>query len=541
MAGYSVGQAIATALEQFSNPLKTYFLNNLEKTNPAAYEEAIKWISQQEAERLKRPLLEAPKPLGSKENPIIPTAPTTFESAAQQSTLTSTNKTGDVFQRDVKTGKMNIIPNKQGGFISTGYKETGNLTTKILQKLEGKTEVSKQFISDLTNSGDLKQVERDLIRSILETEKGAKVNVQDFADKVKAELLPLNVKSSDVINAKAKDHYASNYMVNEGDFSSKYENIALPKELRGNVANYKENIYQSPIATSAGNTHFQYNTKNYFGHTRIEDMADNSTRRVIEVQSDLYQKGNLEKEKVVAGVKNPITREGKSMTAARAKEVSKLEQYSNPTAHFRMVREEIKQAAIDNKTKLQFPTGETAMKIEGLGDSPTTWIDITNKDSRPAFDNWRDLPEITPDTLKVGKPIEMSNQPGEWIITDVLGDGKFKAIQKTATEKYANLSDIPNSSKETFDISGKVDTSNPIYKFYEKDLGNYLRNNFKGQVITDKKGVKWVEVPVTKDMATKPVTAFGKIKNNPLIIGAAATGAAAIGASAYAKSKKKNQ
>jgi hypothetical protein len=33
-----------------------------------------------------------------------------------------------------------------------------------------------------------------------------------------------------------------------------------------------------------------------------------------------------------------------------------------------MVREEIKKAAQDGKTKLQFPTGETAMKIEGLGD-----------------------------------------------------------------------------------------------------------------------------------------------------------------------------
>ena len=80
------------------------------------------------------------------------------------------------------------------------------------------------------------------------------------------------------------------------DFN-RYENISLPDDTRGNVANYTEHIYESPIKTSAGGIHFaDTGSKNYFGHTRIEDMADNKTRRVIEVQSDLYQKGNLEQE-----------------------------------------------------------------------------------------------------------------------------------------------------------------------------------------------------------------------------------------------------
>ena len=50
-----------------------------------------------------------------------------------------------------------------------------------------------------------------------------------------------------------------------------------------------------PIKTSAGTTHFGKESDSYFGHTRIEDMADNKTRRVIEVQSDLYQKGGYGK------------------------------------------------------------------------------------------------------------------------------------------------------------------------------------------------------------------------------------------------------
>ena len=38
--------------------------------------------------------------------------------------------------------------------------------------------------------------------------------------------------------------------------------------------------------------------------------------------------------------------------------------------------------------------------------------------------------------------------------------------------------------KETFDISGKVDINNPIYKFYEKDLGKYLKSKYSAKEIT---------------------------------------------------------
>ena len=178
--------------------------------------------------------------------------------------------------------------------------------------------------------------------------------------------------------------------------------------------------------------------KNYFGHTRIEDMADNKIRRVIEVQSDLYQKGNLEREAMrpesipvseyrrvmspedlkqyeALRVKNQMrgldvydkkkwdTLEKKyipEITKGRDSELSKLQQYSNPTAHFRMVREEIKKAADDGKTKLQFPTGETAMKIEGLGNT-SRFVDAKTNEILGL-----DMPGLDLDP-KVGREIKM--------------------------------------------------------------------------------------------------------------------------------------
>lgn len=194
--------------------------------------------------------------------------------------------------------------------------------------------------------------------------------------------------------------------------------------------------------------------------------------------------------------------------------LKKLQQYTNPTAHFRMVREEIKQAAKDGKTALQFPTGETAMKIEGLG-SQNNWREGSSTET-PMIDN------LESSDLKVGKLI--NNGVGDWIITDVLGDGKFKAVQKsqadeagispgmTATQMQAKLDADPmlRDAGETFDISGKIDTNNPIYRFYEKDLGRYLKSNYDARLVTDDKGVTWYEVNVNPAYADIPVPAFNE-------------------------------
>lgn len=467
--------------------------------------------------------------------------------------------------------RIKETPGKQSGMIQA-YKGEKDLTTKILKDLEGKTTVSKQYILDATNRGELKQVERDLVRNILEGEKDV-VNVKDFAKKVKAELLPLEIKSP-------------NYPKTD---TARYENITLPRETRGNVKNYTEHIYNSPIKTSAGDVHFSGSrlSDNYFGHTRIEDMADNKTRRVIEVQSDLYQKGNLEKEiqysnrqKTVESIKNDISKaesrieklkKGGYDAMARDEERSlknlksslewaqgrldeetvklKLQQYNDPTAHFRMIREEIKKAAQDGKTKLQFPTGETAMKIEGLGER-TMWNTELPNGNRVT---------LKPEMMKTGMEVFGNNGNGysDWIITDVLGDGKFKAVPKNFADKLKEFDqasrmriergiDTPEASarlreqlaprEETFDISGKVDTNNPIYKFYEKDVQKYL-NKFGGKRVVDDKGVSWIEVPITKEQGKQAVEAFGKIATSPLYIGA---GLSAWGVILSNKLKKKD-
>jgi len=489
---------------------------------------------------------------------------------------------------DIKQ-KFNETPNKQGGFIKTGTDKQPDLTTVILEDLKDKTTVSKQYILDATNRGELKQTERDITREVLDTMPEGPINVKEFSEKVREQLLPLKVKST------ASRHVQGG--------TAKYENVALPDDLRGNVKNYKENIYESPIKTSAGSTHFGGATDNYFGHTRIEDMADNKTRRVIEVQSDLYQKGNLEKEAFAFSKENKIHKVGETVekdgiefvitkdlgngeykavnaeklndyadylddpetattkqliaemrsqrpsgdlelpyltgekASPRLKELSKLQQYSNPTAHFRMVREEIKQAAKDGKTKLQFPTGETAMKVEGLSGDSIDMIDAGNIQSVKDFVK-ENLKE-TLDMKEFGKWDVINTGHGDMVVFDVeegipfrgVPINTFKQRVKVLKKEGADPMDLYDDVLDYGEsISGvKSDTTNnPIYKFYEKDLQKFL-NKFDAKKVTDDKGVTWFEMNVPKDAADKPVQSFGKIGANPLLAGAAGLGAFAGG------------
>jgi DNA repair protein RadC len=398
-----------------------------------------------------------------------------------------------------------------------------SVTTNILNKLGSRKTVSRQFIADLTNSADVRQVERDMIREALKGF-GDTVAVREFKDQVQSQLLPLN-------------------RVDSKDGEPMYEHVVLSDDIRGDVADYYESVYESPVSTGAGRVHFGVDaTKNYFAHTRTEDMADGQTRRIVEVQSDLFQKGRLEQEKSgfdgMGGYRTPD------------KNVSMLEPYRNVWWE-RIVREELKQAAVDGKSVLLFPTGETAMLVEGLGgfgSEGTIWH-VTDKYGRAAR-------QITPHTADEDIEVGMELKQGlgsNWIVTDALGGGRFKAVPKdiagmsekdfkiqkadyndgryvvvsrksgveveslgsSENEQIAMgrlknyIQNTKDSRSETFDISGKVDTNNPIYRFYEKDVQKFLKRIRPDlKTITDENGVTWLETKVIGDDAKNPVLAF---------------------------------
>lgn len=516
-----------------------------------------------------------------------------------------------------------------------------NYTTKVLDALQGKTQVSRQFIEDLLKKPDIKQAERDLVESVLrETPDTGKIDVPRFAEAVEEKVLPLTTPTSkeakaskDVILQRLnregyefeqdmdgggyllKDDEIVDYdelpnnirqdlntLVGDADnyndamrpYTDRYESVNLPEKQRGTVAVYREKIYESPVKTNAGSIHFGSATQNYFGHSRIEDLPaktmdfqigpaegarglavmvknpyeegtsrivaegfkseadaqkyidslpEGGTRRVIELQSDLFQRGRLENEASdTAGVEwtrrlqqvpqddgtvkyyDPI--ENKMYSAAearaerirvqkdRAEAIKKLEAYKN-TWWQRMVREEVKDAAKAGKTKLQFPTGETAMKVEGLANYSGQWDAVTRFGDRVGL--------LTKDNIKPEMEVANKANGTRWIVAKVNDDGTFKAVEKEKLNEYIKemkddgypisireALDAAEDSNitESFDIMGGYE-NNPIFKFYEKDVANYLTKKYDARIVTDAQGVKWVEVDIKPNQANTPVEAFG--------------------------------
>lgn len=452
-------------------------------------------------------------------------------------------------------------------------------TTKILNQIGDSKVLPKQHILGLMNQSGVKQAEKDVLNKALERY-GDRVSVEDFAKDVRGNLLPL-------------ERYLPETSYNfDGSVASsvgRFEDRNLPRELRPPTTSYAENIYQSPVKTGAGNVHFGgEGVDSYFGHTRTEDLMDGDvnipskqkfqplrlsegwfgvydpkvgsfsddvtdafktseeaqayidkmplqmntpkTRRVLEVQSDLFQKGRLEKEftdpQARANI-SKITGSNNKEDVQRLSELNKLSPYENIWQE-RLVREEMKKASEDGIKKLQFPTGETAMKIEGLGDNASWEMDFGNQ----TFG----APKV--EDLKVGRTLSQ-NGDHEYVITDVVGDGRFKAISRLNLDNDYGVyqtfqkngwldeeSAIPSEltsdqisylehhhkdflrdSAEQFDISNSVDKNNPIYKFYESEMAKYLKK-FKAERVTDDKGNEWFEVPVDPKLKDKPVEAF---------------------------------
>lgn len=414
------------------------------------------------------------------------------------------------------------------------------LSTKIVKELGQRSRVAKQFITDLLKTPGVKDAEKSLVTDVLKEFEG-KVPIREFADKVRARLLPLQRTSSDLVDVTT----SRPTVLKQSIFQPKYNSTSLPEELRGPVQNYSEHVYQSPVPTSVGDIHFSSNTTpNYFAHTRVEDLSDETTRRVIEIQSDLFQKKALANELT----DSVVTREGNqyairlpdgdfydtyatrqqaedalaSLTQPRQSELSQLTPYRD-TWHERIIREELKRAAEDGKQTLLIPTGKTSMQVEGLGEQ-TRWFNAAPRGEGTAL-SYRQANLLTPDDLKVGKVIKQGFSGEDWVITDVLRDGKFKAVSKSLLDNAQIGEGLPRSigknkeealkalakNAETFDISGKVDTSNPIYKFYENTIGKYIKNKYGAKEITDGQGVSWFKVNVDRALRDEPVEAFGAV------------------------------
>lgn len=464
-----------------------------------------------------------------------------------------------------KLGDRKTLRDKGGRWAgstpSNVYKGEKDLTTKFLEYAKGKTTLSKQEILDFSRRPELKKGEADLLRKYGEQVDG-KISAKDFADSIRRDLLelkPVKVKDPQYRNTtlgvrEADERMARSAEVQrtEGYFEEAQQLEKEAYELQKGGKNYEEVIFESPITTN-GSSHFP-NSKNYFAHARGDEVVEGGKKiwREQEIQSDLLQKEGMEnvsgkqfglagwraKEGIDAGKsvfedlgngeigKQVFTYED-VMTSkyndfavfdnARIKETSKLDPFTNDRFGERIMRERIREKAQKGYSKYRLPTGETIGKIEGLtGD--VVWTTPENYSRYAATGGNQYLGDITPQNLKIGQEVIRAQEgsEGSWVVTDILGDGRFKAVPK---DYYDEFQKVPNAyplklepHKETFDLTGK---SNPQYRRYEQ-WGKFLKNKYGGKVVTDPQGNSWVEIDLKKEMGKLPIEAFGVA---PLFLG----------------------
>ena len=447
-----------------------------------------------------------------------------------------------------KSGKA-LVPAAQKTF-----KGLANLSTKLIERFKGMLEeITPQQFNEVVNKAKkegLRKADTDLIE-LATTNTQGKINLTDWSKKVETQLVPLTptpVKSPRWSNIGAD-------FIGDGK--------------------YGEIVYQSPIKTSAGDVHFearglhtfpdQQRFPTYFSHVRYEDMTDGKTRKILETQSDLMQNGRLEGSIVehetrkgihtvkevhdnMGNRKYELYTDGKlvettgmqsraqghefSNSVPSSEQLSKLRPYesNDPLAQLRTFREEVKRAAQDGKDTLLIPSGHTAMRIEGLSQDTHSW---------QQFSDYGIPQTVFPDDLFVGKQLHNRDYQSDWIITDILGEGKFKAVPKDRLGVTSPLNETPitvngaqryyhSSDAETFDISGKVDTKHFVYKLNEEAISREARKmGLEVEKITqpDTQG-EWWRIKVPKDYKNKPILAYGKTNPISLLTGAAIGGGA---------------
>jgi len=268
-------------------------------------------------------------------------------------------------------------------------------------------------------------------------------------------------------------------------------------------------------------------------------------------------------ESVLKRVQEGLRKEfGKTESSLKSLEVYNS---NDPLAQLRIFRDDLKRQAQQGKEYILTPKGKTAMKIEGLG----TETNFVRKEiGESGFST-----TLTKENMKVGDEIlqsgfdAMRDGPREEavnVITEVLGEGKFKTASKNEAERWLKItaqrqlskegielgipqydtllqeqqaeifksdySHLPDVLSEVRDISGTIDKKHFVYKLNETAIPEEARK--LGLKITDhhhswrgaSRGEFW-RIDGIQSLKDKPSLALGSAQIGTLLKTTGAIGA----------------
>jgi type VI protein secretion system component Hcp len=312
------------------------------------------------------------------------------------------------------------------------------------------------------------------------------------------------------------------YFTEEKEFPQIYSNLTVP----GGI-NYRENEIKTPLITPSIKGHAAFSTDNGIGwfrsdeegidleETRVwsgrrQDAAkvinvgtSTGTRRILEIQSDLFQKGrdlqDLTIQKEYVGL--PEDTEGllydsddesqfRVTNDITGNKFLQLLNKDNNWVKF-FTKSIIQDSARKGYKSVLFPTGNTAAKVEGH----TTLEEFKRQKeerlaslekNRKAFINY-----------------EIKETPDGYTLLNDNADNVFQSIEDLHTYR---LGVIERHSKEIVQIKLELrrveeegfGTLKPIYNFYENTLTNIIKKQgYNPTVVKDEYGNTWNEVEIS--------------------------------------------
>lgn len=297
---------------------------------------------------------------------------------------------------------------------------------------------------------------------------------------------------------KTSKDYPLSFKGNYGDTWEKRNNIWYTIDSDG-ITHKRDDLDDTDVYSIYDN---QYGNKDY-----IQKGENTKTRRILEIQSDLFQKGRDRED--LALNKNTkrefITPEPGIPAEVWGKEDTKGNKNSNESRFLQLLNKDnnwvtffiksiIQDSAKKGYEKVLFPKGETAAKIEGH----ETIADEIQKIN----DELRDLNNLDKYFI-ANQDIVYYKQGNNYYV--VHEEGKF-SIKKETFEKYKkdadNTEQISRLEKRKSELKSQgIEKLKPIEGFYEIKVGNILEKLFgkdNVKTITDEYGNQWREITINQ-------------------------------------------
>lgn len=286
-----------------------------------------------------------------------------------------------------------------------------------------------------------------------------------------------------------------------------YSNLTVP-----GGTNYTENEIATPDITPNIKGHAQFSTDNGIGWFRSDEQAIQSkyetkvledgskqlitndksigskTRRILEVQSDLFQKGRnrhfLSKGKVKTikdyNPNDEIIQEYVNEDDYKSNQFLQLLNKKGNWVNF-FIQSIVQDSAKKGYEKILFPKGDTAAKIEGH----QTLEEFKEQKEKRIKELEKELELINNNDRETKLPSGFSLRNTTLPLDEI---------------KDNNLRETNRLKQELADVESGQTQLSSIAKFYEITITNILKKNYDIKEITDEYGNKWNEVSLDVDI-----------------------------------------